>query len=80
MPTYLGSPSICTSCVSAGTSLHDTGSIGPGNCSGSACRERGEPRYWTVCRDPGYDGLPRPVPSPKSRYKGMGVQSASGMA
>ena len=69
MPTYLGLPSICTSCVSAGPSLHDTGSIGPGNCSGSACRERGDPRYWTVCRDPGDDGLPRPVPSPKSRYK-----------
>ena len=71
MPMYLGFSSICTSCVSAGPSLHDTGSIGPGNCSGSACRERGDPRYWTVCRDPGNAGLPRSAPSPKSRYKGI---------
>ena len=71
MPMYLGFSSICTSCVSAGPSLHDTGSIGPGNCSGSACRERGDPRYWTVCRDPGNAGLPRSAPSPKSRYKGF---------
>ncbi len=80
MPTYLGFSSICTSCVSAGPSLHDTGSFGPGNCSGSAGGECGDPRYWTVCRDPGNAGLPRSAPSPKSRYKGIGVQSSSGIA
>ena len=70
MPTYLGFSSICTSCVSAGPSLHDTGSIGPGNCSGSAGGECGDPRYWTVCRDPGNAGLPRSAPIAKVKIQG----------
>ena len=58
MPTNLGSPSICTSCESAGPSLHDTGSIGPGNCSGSigmGCDDQAGSRFsstqvGSVCR------------------------------
>ena len=76
MPTNLGSPPICTSCFSVDPSLHDAGSIGPGNCPGSTVRECGDPCYWTVCHDPDATGLPRSGPPrmsycrrPKSGYK-----------
>ena len=76
MPTNLASPSICTSCLSVDPSLHDAGSIGPGNCPGSTVEERGDPCYWTVYHDPDATGLPRSGPpdmsycrGPKSGYK-----------
>ena len=83
MPTNLGSPPILppaylllTSCFSVDHSLHDAGSIGPGNCPGSTVRERGDPCYWTVYHDPDATGLPRSGPphmsycrGPKSGYK-----------
>ena len=62
MPTNLGSPSIGTSCVNVGPSLHDAGAIGPGNCSGSiriGCDDQAGPRFsstqvGSVCRIPTY--------------------------
>ena len=76
MPTNLASPPICTSCFSVDPSLHDAGSIGPGNCPGSTVRERGDPCYRTVYHDPDATGLPRSGPpqmshcrGPKSGYK-----------
>ena len=76
MPTNLASPSICTSWYSVDPSLHDAGSIGPGNCPGSTVEERGDPCYWTVYHDPDATGLPRSGPphmsycrGPKSGYK-----------
>ena len=76
MPTNLASPSICTSSFSVDLSLHDAGSIGPGNCPGSTVEERGDPCYWAVYHDPDATGLPRSGPphmsycrGPKSGYK-----------
>ena len=76
MPTNLVSPSTCTSCFSVDPSLHDAGSIGPGNCPGPTVSERGDPCYWTVYHDPDATGLPRSGPphmsccrGPKSGYK-----------
>ena len=62
MPTYLGSSSISTSCVSVGPSLQDAGLVGPGNCSGSLRGGCGDPRYKTVFHDQGATGLPHPGP------------------
>ena len=82
MPTNPGSPPICTSCFSVDPSLHDAGSIGPGNCPGSTVRECGDPCYWTVYHDPDATGLPRSGPPrmsycrrPKSRYKMLPLES-----
>ena len=62
MPTNLGSCSICPSCVSVGPSLHDAGSIGPGNCSGSLLVGCGDPCSRTVFHDLVPIGLPHPGP------------------
>ena len=76
MPANPGSPPLCTSCFSVDPSLHDAGSIGPGNCPGSTVRECGDPCYWAVYHDPDATGLPRSGPPrmsycrrPKSGYK-----------
>ena len=63
MPTNLGSLPICTSGFSVDPSLHDAGSIGPGNCPGSTVRSAATPaigrsattQMLPVCRAPGYD-------------------------
>ena len=76
MPMNLVSPSTCTSYCGVDPSLHDAGSIGPGNCPGPTVSERGDPCYWTVYHDPDATGLPRSGPpnmsccrGPKSGYK-----------
>src|SRR5262245_49545838 len=83
MPTKHG-PALIVVRLPSGPTLHDAGSGGPGNCSGSWRTGRDDPRSPTASQDPGFK---RPATShcvdgslisgSESRYKGSADQRPS---